>query len=341
MPSNSCAQILYDYQPANNSYQLTLNAAYSSNIVWVNTATGAQLGTGQQISLSVPDPCQMMSICAFYYNTQSGCYNVCSLKLWLCNPFDCDYIAYNFNGDDAYELTFTGSGSQITWYNDDTNQQIGTGLSVEIPLQSNCYQFNGSARYYDSTCGCWKVCCISIWVCNPYDCNDIAYAYNGLDGYELTFTGDGTNLTWYDDDTGEELGAGTSVVIPLEPTCYQFNGSIRYYDEIHERWVICCISIWVCNPYDCNDIAYAYSGLDGYELTFTGDGTNLTWYDDDTGEELGTGTSVMIPLGPTCYQFNGSIRYYDIVFERWGFAASVSGSATLMIVMTLFMPIMG
>jgi hypothetical protein len=124
-------------------------------------------------------------------------------------------------------------------------------------------------------------------------------------------------LTWYNDDTGEELGTGTSVVIPLEPACYQFNGSVRYYDEIQERWVICCISIWICDPYDCFDITYAFNGSNAFELTFTGNGTNLTWYNDDTGEELGSGTSILIPIVDPCVWYTATLRYYDNICGCW------------------------
>jgi hypothetical protein len=130
-----------------------------------------------------------------------------------------------------------------------------------IPLEPNCYQFNASVYYYDEGCGCWVVCCISFWLCDPYDCDDIVYAYNGEDGYDLSLPGSGnSNISWYNDDTGELLGSGSSVFIPLEPNCLQFNASVHYYDEGCGCWVVCCISFWLCDPYDCDDIVYAYNG---------------------------------------------------------------------------------
>jgi hypothetical protein len=210
-PINSCNLIDYEYLPSSNTYLLSLNTS-SSDVTWVNTATGSELGYGQEVLIPVPGSCQMYSICAYYYDSGSECYSICYLNLWICDPYDCNDIIYSFNGVNGYDLTFTGGGSNLTWYNDDTGQLLGSGSSVYIPIGPTCLQFNASVHYYDEGCGCWVVCCISFWLCDPYDCDDIIYAYNGEDGYDLSLPGSGnSNISWYNDDTGELLGSGSSV----------------------------------------------------------------------------------------------------------------------------------
>ncbi|MCB0553582.1 MAG: PKD domain-containing protein [Phaeodactylibacter sp.] len=279
-PTN-CSDITYVYNQQTNSFDFDLVANTSNqDISWINTETGNILSSGSQVSIPVTGVCRLYYLCAVY--EYAGCYYTCSITFWLCDPYDCNDIVFAYNGlDGGYDLSLNNSNySQATWYNDNTGNVLETGGSVFIPIGGGCIQYNATVRYYDSLCNCWRVCCISFWLCDPYACGLITSTYDPNTGYELTLGDpDATSIMWFDDTNGEALGSGstTTLSLPAPGDCEYRYISARFWDGI--VWRICCYTIYVCNTNEPN----CFSLCDDWiinELTslssFGCDGPNLS-----------------------------------------------------------------
>ncbi|MCC6412771.1 MAG: pre-peptidase C-terminal domain-containing protein [Saprospiraceae bacterium] len=312
------------YSPTSNGWRFTLLGSGFSNIEWRNDATGQSAGTSYQSNLILPpSPCTGLaqSVSVTYFD--GTCYKVCCFRYYPCNPFDCGLITYEYDALQSgyrFELNTIGGFDQstISWTVDSpVSQSLGTGneLSNLLPLPINCGEYWISVRFKDAT-GTWKVCCIRIYICNPFDCYDFGYNYvsanNGYN-FQLNLSG-ATNISWTDDNTGNSLGtSATSSVLPIPPGgCAERTITVRYF--WNNRWYICCRRVWLCNPFDCFDFAYNYvSANNGYQFQLNLSGaTNISWTDDNTGNSLGnSATSNVLPIPPGgCAERTITVRYF-------------------------------
>jgi hypothetical protein len=210
-------------------------------------------------------------------------------------------------GEDGFDLTLSGSGnSNISWYNDDTGEFLGSGSSVFIPFDS-CYQFNASVYYYDEGCGCWVICCISFWLCPEDFCCDgdpmtFPWLQNLLAGlYEEFCLGcggievycclvDGQPLIDVQNiPEGGNCGYPEGTVFDCEGTViFNWGGPDALNMNLHSE-LSSCILLWDCSdnpvcipegtdPEDCDLFIYqTYPVQDGSEYTV--ELTNTTGYD--------------------------------------------------------------
>jgi hypothetical protein len=297
----------------------------ASNIEWRDDNTGQFLGNNVLSNLiPVPNPCNSgisKTVSVSYFD--GNCYRVCCFSYYPCNPFDCGFITYaydaNANGY-RFELNTIGGFDQntITWTVDSpVNQSLGTGSfqSNLLPLPVNCTEYWVSVRFKDAF-GIWKVCCIKIYICNPFNCFDFVYNYvPASSGYQFVLNQNGaTNISWTLDDNGSSLGTGaTSSILPIPGNCVQRTVTVRYY--WNGVWYICCRTMWLCNTaFNCFDFVYNYVPANGgYQFVLNQNGaTNISWTLDDNGSSLGNGaTSSVLPIPPgNCIQRTVTVRYF-------------------------------
>ncbi len=297
-----------------------------SNIEWRDDDTGQLLGNNVLSNLiPVPSPCNSgiaKTVSVSYFD--GNCYRVCCFRYYPCNPFDCGLITYAYDANASgyrFELNTIGGFDQntITWTVDSpVNQSLGNGSSQSnlLPLPVNCTEYWVSVRFKDAS-GIWKVCCIKIYICNPFNCLDFGYNYvPANNGYQFVLNQNGaTNISWTLDDTGGSLGTGaTSSILPIPPgNCIQRTVTVRYF--WNGAWYICCRTMWLCNnPFNCQDFGYNYvPANNGYQFVLNQNGaTNISWTLDDTGGSLGTGnTSSILPIPPgNCVERTVTVRYF-------------------------------
>ena len=129
-----CDDIQLNYNAEENSYELRADVP-GSNVTWYYRDSGDEIDTGNEISIPVEGEPRSVTVCAVY--ELDGCYQTCCITFWLGNPYDCDYIFYDFNEfENGFDLTFTGTGNQLTWYNDSTGEELeaDNNNSVFIPF---------------------------------------------------------------------------------------------------------------------------------------------------------------------------------------------------------------
>ena len=308
-----------------NGWKFKLQGNGNSNIEWRDDDTGQTYGNSILSNLiPVPSPCNSgvaKTVSVSYFD--GSCYRVCCFRYYPCNPFDCGLITYAYDANAAgyrFELNTIGGFDQntITWTVDSpVNQSLGVGSfqSNLLPLPVNCAEYWVSVRFKDGL-GIWKVCCIKIYVCNPFNCLDFGYNYVPANsGYQFVLNQNGaTNIAWTLDDTGASLGtSATSSILPIPGTCIQRTVTVRYY--WNGVWYICCRKLWLCNnPFDCLDFTYNYvPASNGYQFALNQNGaTNISWTLDNNGSSLGTGsTSSILPIPPgNCIERTVTVRYY-------------------------------
>ncbi|NJL75595.1 MAG: T9SS type A sorting domain-containing protein [Saprospiraceae bacterium] len=132
---------------------------------------------------------------------------------------------------------------------------------------SNERQYTVCYIYKDSQ-GCEVTCCRTICIVDPFSCNGISITQSGSN-YLLNLPGISASniLKWENDNTGQQLGTGTSITfpIPLPGVCYVI--SVTYYDPSTGCYRVCCREI--CGPNcppvnnNCDKISFGYTGTSG------------------------------------------------------------------------------
>jgi PKD repeat protein len=319
LPSYCYDDILYSFNDSNEQIVFNLeNANQYQNITWFwDDAPGVILGSSANISLSLPQSCIARTISVRYFDPGSGdgCWRLCCRTIWLCNPFDCKDFSYSYvsasNGF-QFNLALTGA-TNITWTVDDHPQgalSIGTGtLSSIYPVPSPCAQRTITVRYFWE--GSWRLCCRRIWLCNPFDCGTISFNYEPNQGYQFTFTqGNYSYIEWLVEQTGQSLGNNlVSSYLSIPIGCVMRTISIRYFDIPNNRWRICCINIWLCNPTFCADNISFDVGQNGtVNLQTNQSFQDITWFNGNQQIGIGSSISQQYPLGSTQLIY---LRYFD------------------------------
>ena len=328
-PFNCDGSISPAFDANANGWRFNLSGSGNSEIQWRNDATGLPAGSGVQSNLiPVPNPCNntvAQSVSASYFD--GSCYRVCCFRYYPCNPFNCGLITYSYDAAQSgfrFKLNTIGGfdPATITWTVDSpVTQSLGTGSDQSnlLPLPVNCAEYWVSVRFRDGL-GSWVICCIKIYVCNPFNCFDFSYNYVPTgNGFQFILNQSGTsNVSWtVDDAPGGPLNIGnsaTSSIYPVPGTCVERTITVRYF--WNGRWYICCRKVWLCNPFDCFDFSYNYvSASNGYQFVLNQSGTsNISWtVDDAPGGPLNIGntaTSSVYPVPGTCVERTITVRYF-------------------------------
>ena len=148
------------------------------------------------------------------------------------------------------------------------------------------------------------------------DCQDISYKYVGSAGllrYNFSVPTSVPLGTW------EIIASNgsTTVVENIKSINVNFSTSGQYkicykYRNSQGCLITCCKTLCIIDPLACSAIAVTQSGSN-YVLNLPGVAASniLEWRNDDTGEFLGTGTSITYPVPPSGVCYNISVRYFD------------------------------
>jgi hypothetical protein len=314
----NCGSTVYSY--TGNQLQFSFSSGGQTlpqGYTWQVNQQNVSGATGASLSYNFPSAGNY-TVC-YPYLDNNGCVQYCCRSVCVAPPVNCSAgIAYGTNANQQLVFTLQNSSqyNNISWYWDDApNTSIGATSMVSIPYPTPCAARTICVRYYDLSTDCWRICCRTIWLCNPFECEYFSYAYVPANGFQFTLNLTGaTNISWTVDDTGQSLGTSSqSAILPVPTTgCISRTITVRYFWE--GAWRLCCRTIWLCNPFECQYFSYSYvPASTGFQFTLNLTGaTNILWTVDDTGQSLGTSSqSAILPVPTTgCISRTITVRYF-------------------------------
>jgi hypothetical protein len=315
----NCGSTVYSY--TDNQLQFSFSSGAQSlpaGFTWQVNQQNVSGAAGTTPTLTYNFPSAGNYNVCYPYLDNNGCVQYCCRTVCIALPVNCySGITYGLNANQQMVFTLQNSSqfTNISWYWDDAAAtSLGTASTLNVAFPSVCVSRTICVRYYDTASGCWRTCCRTIWLCNPFTCFDFSYAFvPASNGFRFTLNLSGaTDISWTVDDTGQSLGTGsTSAILPVPGTCIERTITVRYF--WNGRWYLCCRRVWLCNPFTCFDFSYAFvSASNGFRFTLDLSGaTDISWTVDDTGQSLGTGsTSAILPVPGTCIERTITVRYF-------------------------------
>ena len=302
---NNSPEVLYNYNRETNTYRLTLNEDIEeiSQPEWFSVSGEASPVSDGGVTAVVLAPTGCTTQTYYVRYRSGGCWRMARRTVYLCDPFACDGIGYRYVAENnTFSLSVESEVDEtepLAWVDDDTGDNLGTTPTIPVPVPpGDCQTRNISVRYYDATRRAWVICCRTIYLCDPNQCDGILYRYaDETQAFNLSIEGaDPTEpIAWVDDDTGGNLGSGATIPVPTPPgTCVTRNISVRYFDTFRQSWVICCRSIYLCSPENCEDrINFSYGNGNAVVTADIGDGSR-NWFVD--GNAAGSGGTLAVPL---------------------------------------------
>ncbi|TXF90226.1 T9SS type A sorting domain-containing protein [Neolewinella aurantiaca] len=296
-------QVLYDYDVETNTYQFELaEDGTVSEPQWISLGNSGPPISGSGTTANVPTPANCTTQTYYVRYFSGGCWKLARRTVYICDPYACDGIGYQYvEANNTFSLSIEGADSSqpLAWVDDDTGAGLGTTPTIPVPVPpGNCVTRNISVRYYDATRRAWIICCRTIYLCDPNQCDGILYQYAAdAQAFDLSVEGADPDqpIAWVDDDTGGSLGSGATIPVPAPPgTCVTRNISVRYYDTFRQSWVICCRSIYLCSPVNCEEnINFSYFNGNAIVTADIGDASR-NWFVN--GDAAGSGASLAVPI---------------------------------------------
>ena len=322
----------YDRGSESNLYRFNFNATYDENegISWINDSDGSVFGSESSAELTLASPtsgCLEYYISVRYYDPGCGCWRICCKRICICRDDDCDLIQYRTT-DEGLNLDLVAADAEnLNWYLEVEGQLQPLGDTfLTYPPDVYCWQGRVCCYFFDRSDRCWKWCCREIMVSRPIEkCDLIDFRYNrNEEGYQFRLTDDSySDLSWYveEQDGGrEELGnEAASTVLRPGGSCRWVKICCRYYDPLQDCYLVCCRRIWLCDPFDCEDVfdfdRDSESNLYRFNFNATyNENEGLSWINDSDGSVFGSESSAELTLAsPTsgCLEYYISVRYYD------------------------------
>lgn len=309
------SSVAYDYLNDGNILRLELTGQGATSVDWYlyNNGLRTSLGNGRIITRAVLPTCGYVTYYVRYFS--DGCWKVNTRTIWVCNPFRCGGISFDYNqASDGFDLELAAEAvaSNITWQDDDTGTALnGNGRMLLLPVDGDCRYRNISVRYFDGTG--WRVCGLRLYVCDPFDCGDISYVF-APDGdvieFDLNGADNATEISWTDDNSGQTLpGSSTNTTLVWDGDCRVRNISVQYRDPVSEGFRICNFRFFACAPRECESFISFEEGEDNEVLISTEDGfEQLSWSVDGAAAGAGNVLRTVIPPGESrtiC------VRYFD------------------------------
>ncbi|MEL6718954.1 MAG: T9SS type A sorting domain-containing protein, partial [Bacteroidota bacterium] len=119
-------------------------------------------GTGNNMTWSFPSSGKY-TIC-YTYTSFDGFKFSCCKTIWIEEPNDCDLITVEYDWNSNSYLLSVSGGEQVTWINEQTNQNIGSGNTTTVFNPNQCTFI--SAVFFDRHTACYRTCRIEIC---PYE----------------------------------------------------------------------------------------------------------------------------------------------------------------------------
>ncbi|PHI18110.1 hypothetical protein CEQ90_19625, partial [Lewinellaceae bacterium SD302] len=250
-----------DFSFTDNGFLFEIDGEGVSQPSWYYFEDGqdepTDLGDGFQTFLDLPTNCTTVTLYVRYFDITTQCWRIVSEDFFLCNPYDCDDVSGDFNpatNDWIVTLNDPGAGF-ITWRDDDTFTDFDeTSNVLTLNFDGECRTRNISVRYRDAD-GTWRICCLSFYYCDPYDCGDLTTFYDpGVGEFFLTLNvPDAEIIRWRNDETGATIpGTGNPISIPFDGVCRELGVTVFYYDA-DGQLVICCLLFDYCVDDNCPD----------------------------------------------------------------------------------------
>ncbi|MEZ4912058.1 MAG: cohesin domain-containing protein [Saprospiraceae bacterium] len=307
--------ISFYYNSSSNAYQFSFSNPYATNIVWKFEDTNTTLPNGQ---FYVPSnwTCQERTVSVYYKDISTNCWRVCSKRVTICPPINCqNAISYVYNSI-ANKFVFTLANSYGTsqiWKFEETNTILPNG-EFFVPSNWSCREVTVSVYYFDISSQCYRVCSKIVTICPPINCETaIQYTYvPSGNKYQFTLNVPGAQFpSWYFEEGGTSLPNGT-FYLPSNWTCQEKTVVVHYYDSFSSCWRVCSRIITICPPVTCeNAIDYTFNTVtNAYHFSLNIPGaTSISWQFDDTHTSIPNGTFV-IPANWTCQDRPVSVYYY-------------------------------
>ncbi len=321
-PVNCETAVQYQYVPAGNKFQFTLNVAGATNQTWKFDDDGTVLPNGMFV-LPANWTCADRTVTVYYYDPSSQCWRVCCRRITICPPTNCETaIQYTFNANlNKFQFTLNVAGATgVTWKFDDDGTVLPNG-GFTLPNGWNCANRTVTAYYYDPSSQCWRVCCRKVYICPPGNCETaVQYQYVAA-GNKFVFTLNvpgATGVSWRFDNDGTVLPNG-EFVLPTNWACQDRTVTVYYYDPSAAAWKVCCRKINICPPTNCETaIQYQYvAASNKFVFTLNVPGaTGASWRFDNDGTVLPNGEFV-IPANWTCGDRIVTAYYFDPSAQTW------------------------
>lgn len=187
-------------------------------------------------------------VCCYFRDPSNGCYIKCCRLINIDNPFTCGNIKYRFHENQGgYRFTLDEPAAEVeelTWKVDSPgSQELGTNMESNVlPVPSGqCRQYVISARYYDKVCGCYRLCCFRMYLCNPTGCSDVIKT-SVTNELKTRFYTDQVypEMQWYVND---ELVSTASTYERWWPTNAQLQVCLYFLDPSTNNHQVCCTDV--------------------------------------------------------------------------------------------------
>ncbi len=254
------------------------------------------------------------TICA---SKPNGC---CCIKLAVIDPTTCGDVDYKFDATkNTFDFTFTKTGNitKADWL-DEAGKVISATVATSIPA-APCGTRTISYRYYDVAANIFRYCSRKVFVCNPLECKNIllTYAPNtkefGLNLVNVPVAS--SDFAWQIDDAAViSTDKGFTYQVPTTPACKKQIFSIKYFDG--EKWAICAVPIFVCNPSDCGaNVTYTYSKS---LLTFTpkANYSEITYYINNSKVKEKDNSVLPGDYTLTMFYFDNTLKQYQVCSQQ-------------------------
>lgn len=298
-PTNCEASISYSYNGSTGQFSFTLGISGATNIIWKFDDDGTVLPGGV---FTVPSgwTCQDKPVSAYYYDPATQCWKVCCKMVRICPPAECSSaIGFKYSQDgNNLQLTFQGSSAaqHLQWIIEETGQVIGSSgaTSVTVPATASCAARTFSVRYLEN--GVWKICCKRIWLCPPQNCQSNINHNAGSSSVSVNVSTQYTQVQWYNNASGQSLGTGSGISIPLTNGALDMNVVVSYFDPANNYYASCSKQVVVQCSVPVASFTYS---LAGSGVNFTGTSTNatsFTWNFDGGTPAAGTTNTSANPV---------------------------------------------
>jgi len=299
-PPTQCeAAIQYGYNGTTNQFTFTLNIPGATNLVWKFDDDGTVLPGG---TFTVPSgwSCQDKPVSVYYFDPATQCWKVCCKMVNICPPAECSSaIGYKYSTDgNNLQLTFTGSSSAqyLQWVVEETGQVINNSgaTSVTVPVSSTCAARTFSVRYLEN--GVWKICCKRIYLCPPQNCQNNISQNAGTSSVAVSVSTQFTGVQWYNNTSGQSLGSGSSINLPLNNGGIDLPVVVTYYDPVNQYYAACFRQVLVQCTMPVASFTYTVAGA-GVNFTGTAsNGTSYSWNFDGGVPAAGTTSTSANPV---------------------------------------------
>lgn len=170
--------IAYQFDGTNYTFSFAgHNSIEPSSITWSELETGQEFGQGSFQEVPYPSalPCEARTICVRYFDYLTNCWYTCCRRVYLCNPFQCPIISWEYKeeqGGYVFSIPNNELISSPSWRIEaPTETTLGSGFSSDLlEVASPCPSYTVSVYYYDLQCKCWRVCSLVFEVCPPTEC---------------------------------------------------------------------------------------------------------------------------------------------------------------------------